>query len=288
MIGLVTDSTCDLPEDFLAGLDVHVVPMSIRFGTREYLEGETLDYGEFYNLVDQLGIVPKTSQPAPGRFVEIYRQLAAEGVSVILSLHITGKLSGTVQSATLAAGMVRDQVEVRVFDSLAGSAGMGYMILEAAELIERGESPEAVLGRWAEIRDSLSIAFMMDTLRYARMSGRVGALQSTLASMLQVKPIIKLRQGSLELAERVRTRSAALNRLLDRAVDEFGCRPLNIAVVHAEALDSASALLAEAQSRLDCRRVFVARLAPSLVANLGPGTLGLVAYPAPGSPQVGS
>lgn len=288
MIGLVTDSTCDLPENALAGLGVRVVPMSIRFGTQEFLEGETLDYGEFYYLVDRLGTVPKTSQPAPGKFAEVYRQLAAEGVTVILSLHITGKLSGTVQSAVLAADMVREQVEVRVFDSLAGSAGMGYMILEAADLIAQGESAEAVLGRWAEIRDSLSIAFMMDTLRYARMSGRVGALQSTLASMLQVKPIIKLRQGSLELAERVRTRRAALSRLLEQAVDEFGRRPVNVAVVHAEAPDAATSLLTEAQHRLECRRVFITRLAPSLVANLGPGTVGLVAYPTPDSPQVGS
>lgn len=280
MIGLVTDSTCDLPEGSLSGLGVRVVPMNIRFGSREFLEGETLDYSEFYSLVDQLGIVPKTSQPAPGKFAEVYRQLAADGADVILSLHITGKLSGTVQSATLAAGMVRDQVEVQVFDSLAGSAGMGFMVLEAAGMIERGLGAEAILGRWAEIRDSLSIAFMMDNLRYARMSGRVGALQSALASMLQVKPIVKLRQGSLELAERVRTRRAAMSRLLDQATEEFGQNPVNLAVVHAEALPAATDLLEEAQGRLHCRQVFVARLAPSLVANLGPGTLGLVAYPA--------
>jgi DegV family protein with EDD domain len=287
MIGLVTDSTCDLPEGSLTALGVRVVPMNIRFGSREFLEGETLDYGEFYKLVDQLGIVPKTSQPAPGRFAEVYRQLAADGADVILSLHITGKLSGTVQSATLAAAMVRDQVDVRVFDSLAGSAGMGFMILEAAGMIERGLGPEAILGRWAEIRDSLSIAFMMDNLRYARMSGRVGALQSALASMLQVKPIVKLRQGSLELAERVRTRRAAMSRLLDQAAEEFGQNPVNLAVVHAEALAAAAGLLDEAQVRLHCSQVFVARLAPSLVANLGPGTLGLVAYPA-SSAQVGA
>lgn len=279
MIRIVTDSTCDLPEGRLAELGVVVVPININFGTQEYHEGEDLDYEAFFRLVDQLGIVPTTSQPAPGRFAAVYRQLADQGATTILSLHVTGKLSGTAQSAALAAAAVQDAVDVRVFDSLGGSAGMGFMVLEAVEMIKQGADADAVLARWADIRSNLRIFLVLDTLRYARMSGRVGALQSTLASLLQVKPVIALNEGSLDLIERVRTRSAVLTRLLDLVDQSFGNQPLNLAVVHAEAPAAAAGLLEAAQSRFDCQAVFVARLATSLVANLGPGTLGIVAYP---------
>lgn len=280
MIRIVTDSTCDLPPGRLAQLDVTTVPVTITFGTEDYLEGETLDRAGFYRLVDTRGIVPKTSQPSPGYFAQTYRRLAAQGIRTILSVHVTGKLSGTAQSARMAAAMVQDEVEVHVFDSLAGSAGMGYMVLEGAELIAAGADAATVLARWEQIRSSLRIYFALDTLRYAHMSGRVGALQHTLASLLQVKPIIGLDEGLLEVKERMRTRQAALARLVELMKHQFAAIPLHVAVVHAEAPAAAQDLLARAQARLDCQRAFVAELATSLVANLGPGTLGLVAYPA--------
>ena len=168
MIRLVTDLTCDLPDGELAGLNVAVVPINIHFDTEEYQEGVTLSYDDFFAKVDALGIVPKTSQPSPGRFVQEYRRLATEGATTILSLHVTGKLSGTVSSAELAADEVRNEVDVRVFDSLAGSAGTGFMIREAVELLSQGSDADAVLARWQEIRDSIGIFFYLDTLRYAR------------------------------------------------------------------------------------------------------------------------
>ena len=119
MIRLVTDSTCDLPDGELARLRVAVVPINIHFDTEEYQEGVTLSYDEFFAKVDAMGIVPKTSQPSPGTFAQEYRRLAAEGATTILSVHVTGKLSGTVNSAELAAAEVKDEVDVRVFE-LAG------------------------------------------------------------------------------------------------------------------------------------------------------------------------
>jgi DegV family protein with EDD domain len=174
---------------------------------------------------------------------------------------------------------VKPSVDVRVFDSLAGSAGTGFMILEATEMLAQGADAESILARWSEIRDQIRICFYLDTLRYARMSGRVGALQSSLASMLKIKPLIKLDQGMLHVAERVRTRKAALERLMQLAIEEADGRPVNLAIVHAEDQSGAEELLTNARQRLDCRRTFVARLAPSLVTNLGVGTLGIVLYP---------
>lgn len=279
MIRIVTDSTCDLPAGQLAQLDVQVVPIHLSFGTEEYQEGVTLGYEEFFRKVEALGVVPKTSQPSPGDFAAVYRRLADEGASEILSLHVTGKLSGTVRSAEIAAGMVQDQVDVRVFDSLAGSAALGFMVQEATEMLAQGAAAGQVLARWAAIRDRLGIFFYLDTLKYARMSGRVGALQSSLASMLQIKPLIALDQGVLNVAERVRSRKAALSRLVAMAAHQVARRPVNLAVVHAEDLAGGEALLGEAQQAMDCRRTFLCRLATSLVTNLGVGTLGIVVYP---------
>lgn len=279
MIRLVTDSTCDLPDGELASLHVSVVPINIHFDTAEYEEGVTLSYDDFFAKVDATGTVPKTSQPSPGRFVQEYCRLAGEGATTILSLHVTGKLSGTVNSAELAADTVKEEVDVRVFDSLAGSAATGFMMREADDLLRRGADADAVLNRWQAIRDQLGIFFYLDTLKYARMSGRVGALQHSLASVLSIKPLVKLDDGVLEVAERVRSRRAALDRLLVLAREHADGQPVNVAVVHAMDRSGANALMARAQELLDCRQTFVARLASSLVTNLGVGTLGIVLYP---------
>ena len=280
MIKIVTDSTCDLPDGRLAQLDVQVVPIHLTFGAEEHQEGVTLGYEEFFRKVDVLGIVPKTSQPSPGDFAAVYRELAEQGATTILSVHVTGKLSGTVHSAEMAAELVRDQVEVRVFDSRAGSAALGFLVEEGLALLAEGASADQVLARWEAMREHLGIFFYLDTLRYARMSGRVGALQSSLASMLQIKPLIALNDGMLEVAERVRSRKAALNRLVEMAVEQAAGRPVHVAVVYAEDPAGGQALLSQAQQALDCRRTLICRLATSLVTNLGIGTLGIVLYPA--------
>lgn len=282
MIKIVTDSTCDLPDGRLAQLDVRVVPIHLSFDAEEYQEGVTLGYEEFFRKVEALGIVPKTSQPSPGDFAAVYRELATAGVTTILSVHVTGKLSGTVRSAELAADMVKDQVDVRVFDSQAGSAALGFMVEEGLALLAQGADADRVLARWEAIRQHLGIFFYLDTLKYARMSGRVGALQSSLASMLQIKPLIALDDGMLEVAERVRSRKAALNRMVEMAVERAAGRAVNVAVVHAEDLAGGQELLSQAQQALDCRRTLICRLATSLVTNLGIGTLGIVLYPAEG------
>lgn len=279
MIRIVTDSTCDLPAGQLAQLGVTVVPISISFDSEEYLEGETLAYGEFFRKIEETGVIPKTSQPAPGRFIQTYRQLAAAGATTVLSLHVTGKLSGTAQSAKLAAETLANEVDVRVFDSLGGSAGNGFMVLEAHEMLAQGANADQILARWSEMREQLQIFFYLDTLKYARMSGRVGALQGALASVLKIKPLIVLDHGVLNVAERVRSRKAALARLMEMIEEQTKGQPINLAVIHAEDLAGAQELLASLQARLDCRRTFIARLATSLVTNLGIGTLGTVFYP---------
>ncbi len=278
MIRLVTDSTCDLPAEWRSHLDVTVVPINIQFGTETYLEGVTIDESTFYRRVNELGMIPKTSQPAPGMLADIYRQLGQSGDDV-LSLHVTGKLSGTVNSAEQARKMVADAVRVEVFDSLGGSAGLGFMVWEAHTLVQAGASMEDILGRLSYIRDHLQIVLTLKTLKYAQMSGRVTTIQHVLASLLDLKPIITLEDGSLDVTGRIRTRRQALARMLDLVEERVGTGPLHLAIIHAHAPQEAHRLMDEAQYRFRCEHSFIAALATSIAANLGPGTLGVVAYP---------
>lgn len=279
MIKIVTDSTCDLPLSLLHRHDIRVVPINIQFGTEVYEEGITIDRTSFYRKVDELEMIPTTSQPSVGRFAQVYREMAAEGVETILSIHATAKLSGTYQSSELARQIVADEVTVHSFDSACGSAALGFMVLEGARMAEAGESATSILQRWEEIRPRMRVLFTMADLRYAKMSGRVGKLQSTLASVLDIKPIVGLEDGVVDVVGQVRTRKKAVERILALMKEQVGTtEAVNLAVVHAEAPQEGQDLLEQARRVFNCQDTFVENLAISLAAQFGPGTLGLMGY----------
>lgn len=277
MLQLVTDSTCDLPPALMAQLQLHVVPITIRFGADTYLEGETIDEATFYEKVRALGIIPKTSQPAPGLLADVYREAGWNG-DPVLSLHITSKLSGTYNSAELAKAMVQDEVHVEVFDSLAGSGALGFMVWEAWQMSQAGATLEEILARLRVIRERILIFLTLKDLKFAQMSGRVNALQYAVASLLDVKPIVGLHEGALDVQGRVRSRKRALQYLLDLVAEKVGKAPINFAVIHARAADEAAELLHRAEQCLTLQQAFVTPLCTSVAANLGPGTIGVVAY----------
>ncbi len=279
MLQIVTDSTCDLPPDVLAQLDVHVVPVTIRFGEEAFLEGVTITPSTFYDKVHTLGMIPKTSQPSPGQMAEIYRAAGKNG-DPVLSVHITGKLSGTCNSAELAKTMVQDEVQVEVFDSMAGSSGLGFMVWEARRMSRAGASLPEILARLHVVRQQVMVYLTLQDLKFAQMSGRVNTLQFALASLLDVKPLVGLKDGTLEVQGRVRSRKRALHHILDLVAARVGQTPINCAVVHARAPEEAAELMKMAEQRFTFNWAFITPLCISIAANLGPGTLGIVAYPA--------
>jgi DegV family protein with EDD domain len=255
-----------------------VVPINIQFGSETYSEGVTIDQSTFYKKIEETGVFPTTSQPSMGQFAEVYRRLAKDTDS-ILSIHVTGKLSGTCQSAEMAKAEVADEVEVHVFDTLGGSAGMAFMCVEAARLIKAGRSIEEILSRLEEMRERINIFLTLDTLEFVRRSGRVGALKFAFGSLLNLKPVVVLEEGLLEAKENLRSRKKALNRLLELTEEAVGTsKPVNLAVIHAEAPDVASELLERAKAIFNCQESFIADLATSLAVQFGPGTVGLVSY----------
>lgn len=279
MIRIVTDSTCDLPLAYFEEYDITVVPINIQFGTDTYEDGVTIDRDNFYRKIDELGILPTTSQPSAGQFGERYRRLREEGATDIISLHVTAKLSGTYHSAQLAQEMLEGVVRVHPFDSAGGSVSLGFMTIEASRMAKAGRSVAEIMARMELIRERTNLVLTLKDLRFAQMSGRVGKLQSSLASLLNIKPLVVLEDGLIDVTEKVRTHSKAIDRMIDIIVERVGTSaPVNLAVVHAQAQDLGQELLERAKTLFNCQETFLADLTSSLVVHFGPGTLGLFVY----------
>jgi len=278
MIKIVADTTCNLPDDILTQYDIRLAPIAIQFGDETFEEGVNIDRATFYAKIDELGMIPSTSQPTPAWFTQHFRELHAQGHSILV-ITITRKHSGTYDSAVLAKSMV-PEAKIEVFDSASISLGTGWMILEAARAIERGLSMDSILERLRTIREQARLFLTPATLKYLQMSGRVGRLQGAIASLLSVKPIIALKDGVLAAGENVRTRSKALNRLLELIAETFGDAPINLAVIHARVAEEGNHLLKRARSMFNIREFMIADLVASLAVHGGPGVIGIFAYPA--------
>jgi DegV family protein with EDD domain len=276
MIKIVADSTCNLSDEIVQQYDLRIAPIAIQFGQESYEEGIDIDRDTFYRKIEELGIIPTSSQPSPAWFAKHYKELQSETVLVIT---VTRKHSGTFESAIMAKSMV-PEADVEVFDSSSISLGTGWMVLEAARMVEAGAALPEVLRHLEAIRTKSRLFLTPLTLKYLQMSGRVGRLQSAIASMLKVKPIIYLEEGALEAGENVRTRSKALARLVDLLDYHFGQdQPLNLAVIHARAEADAEWLLNKAKEVLNIREFLMDELVPSLAVHGGPGVIGIFGYP---------
>ncbi len=278
MLQIVTDSTADIPAGWEKEYDIKVIPINIQFGERTFLQNVELDSEGFYKLVEETKKIPKTSQPSPHQFKEFYKKIAQPG-DPILSIHVTSKLSGTYASAEAAALELKDTFKVVPFDSAGGSVGLALMCREARKMDRAGKSLEQIVKYLDGIRERIRIILTLDTLDYARMSGRIGTLSAALASILNVKPIAVLKNGLVDMVEKVRTRKVSMDRIIEMAAEEFGNQPIYLGVVHARDLASGNILLAQAKKRFNCKETILIDLSISLAANFGPGTVGLVLYP---------
>jgi DegV family protein with EDD domain len=234
---------------------------------------------EFYKKIETSSVFPKTSQPSPHQFTEFYKTVAEEG-DTILSIHVTSKLSGTYASAVAAANELKGKYNIVPFDSAGGSLGIAFMCRAARQMESSGKSVEEIIAYLESVREKVQIIFTLDTLEYARRSGRVGTLSAALASLLNIKPIARLEDGVLNMVDKVRTRKAAVERVLEMGKDVFGDQPVHIGVAHARDPESAMNLSDQAKKLFYYKDVVQSDLSISLAINLGPGTVGLLLYPA--------
>ena len=277
MIKVVTDSTADIPQELLDRYDIRTVPINIQFGTETYQEGIDIDRPTFFRKLDEYPTIPTSSQPSPGQFIEVFRPLAEDGHSII-SIHVTSKHSGTYQSALLAKSML-PEADIEVFDSLSISIGTGYQVLAAARAAEEGKNMGEIIEMLEGIRSRMSLYLTPATLKYLQKSGRVGKLAGALGSLLNVKPIIKVEDGVLEAFQNVRTRSKALERIVELTAEAVGTtEPVKIGIPHAEVPDEAEELRKRLESIFNVDEMQVVPLACSLTVHGGPGIIGIVAY----------
>ena len=280
MLRIVTDGAVDLPAEWYQQYDIQRIPINVHFGEEKtFVQDEELTMDEFYKLVDGKSLPhPKTSQPSPHQFVEFYKKIAQPG-DTILSIHITSKLSGTYASSVSAAEELKGAYKVVPVDTLCGTIGTAFMCRTARLMDRAGKSVDEIVKYIENVRGRTHVVLTLDTLEYARRSGRVGAFRAALASALNVKPIAMLKDGVVDMVDRARTRKAAIERVLELARENVGDAPVAVGVVHARDEASARSLLEEAKKRFNVKESFLTDLSISLVINFGPGTVGIALYP---------
>ncbi|MDQ6726495.1 MAG: DegV family protein [Actinomycetota bacterium] len=277
-VRIVTDSSCDLPDDLVAELGVDVVPLTIRFGSEELVDRRDLTPSEFWARCATSPVLPETSAPSPGAFEEVFRKAAAAGVDGVACITLSRKLSATGEAAQAAARAVAEEVAVRVVDSLSVSLGLGMIVVESARRATAGATLDEIAALAEDLARRTKVYASLDTLESLKKGGRIGAAQALLGSILSIKPVIEVVDGKVEPGPKQRTRSRALQWLADQVAAQPGAE--NLAVPHGDApdVDTLLGLLAPHYPR---ERIVVGQLGAVVGAHTGPRTIG-VAFQIPG------
>ena len=269
-IRIVTDSTCDLPEEVTKSLGISVLPLYINVGDKSYLDGVDITRKEFYSRLPNFEHHPTTATPGIGAFKKAYQDLADEGATDILSIHITESLSATVDVARSVAPDLED-VNVHVIDSEQLSLGTGFIVQAAAEAAVAGNSVAEIEAMIADQSSRSYVFAAIDTLEFLRRSGRMNSVIAGIGSLIQMKPILKMNEG-VATSERVRTSNGAYERLLELLEENM---PLErVALVHTHADDKAQELLAKFQGQLPSGDIPSVDITPVIGTHLGPGAIG--------------
>jgi DegV family protein with EDD domain len=276
---VVTDSTAYLPASVLAARGVQVVPLEVRLGERIGREGVDIGAAELSAALADRHLEVQTSRPAAAEFVECYRRALDAGADGVVSVHLSRELSGTWESARMAADEVGPD-RIRVVDSRATGMGLGYAVLAAADAAAAGLPGTAVEQAAAEVAARCRMFFSVDTLDRLRRGGRIGAAAALLGTALGVKPLLHVSQGRIVPLEKVRTSARAAQRLVDLAVGVAGGQPADLAVHHLAAAARADEIAARLRERIpQATPLLVSEVGAVIGAHVGPGLLGVVVVP---------
>ncbi len=281
MIAIVTDSGCDLPEEIVQRFNIRVVPLTVTFGDQSFLAGVELENRGFYRMLSEAKELPKTSQPSAGDFLQVYQELTGSGHEVV-SIHMSEQLSGTLASANAAQQMMADGSKVSIVDSRSVSLGLGLMVLAAAEEAERDASLDDIVALLEKMIAEMRIAFVVDTLENLHKGGRIGGAAAFIGTMLNIKPILCVKDGRIEPMDRVRTRRKAIHYLLDFM--ESGTKNLTqpfLGVAHCMVEEDAMYVQRELRARCSSDRAVFMEIGPIVGTHGGPGLVGVAYCPDP-------
>lgn len=273
---IITDSTSDLPLDFVEENKIHIVPLNIHLQDSLYKDGVDIQPSELYYRLRTEDIFPQTSQPSAGEFMEIYQTLKPDDEVLVLCL--SSELSGTYQSAEMARDMAAEEVdaEIHVVDSRFVSLGLGMQVIHAQKCFAEGKDMAQTLSELAEIRRRMRLIFAVDTLEYLARGGRISQLSKRLGNLLQLKPVLHLEEGRIEVLDKVRTRSKAVQRMLEIFYKEAS-QAQQVGILHIDAPTEGQQLAQKVQEYYH-GPLLLAQCGAVIGSHAGPGTVGICWY----------
>lgn len=281
-VAVLTDSCASIPEGLLESLRIRTVAYYIHRGQEILRDLVTIQREEFLRWLMTARALPTTASPGPGDYFEAYKQLAEEGKSEIVSIHMTSKGSGAYQAATVAQSMMKDEyphIRIEVVDTQNVSLCQGWMVIEAARAALAGLSLDRIT---ALVKKMIPITRMIqtaDTLKYLYMGGRIGKAQQLVGSMLNIKPLIGMVDGVIVPLGKTHSRGQAYQKMADMVAETIGRGRAKIAYVHAGARREVEKIRELVEAKVDVVESFIAELSPALAVHTGPGTAGLCYFP---------
>jgi DegV family protein with EDD domain len=271
-VRVVTDSACDLPVARAEELGIEIVPLTIRFGSEEFVDRVELTNEQFWQKVATSDVLPETAAPSAGAFEETFRRLADEGADGIVCINLSSRLSATMQSAQLAAKALKGTVPVEVVDSLSVSMGLGLQCINAVRLANEGADLDRIARAAEDLALRTRLYGTLDTLEHLKRGGRIGAAQALLGGMLSVKPVIEVRDGEVAEAGKVRTRSKSLALLADKVAQAKNPTQVFLFDAQAPDIDDLVKLLEPSVSRDE---IEFGTIGPVIGTHAGPRTIGV-------------
>jgi DegV family protein with EDD domain len=271
-IQVVTDSACDLPPELAEDLGVKVVPLSIRFGDEELVDGVELSTKEFWDRVVTGPDMPATSAPSPGAFQEAFTAAADAGMDAVVCVNLSSKVSATCQAARTAADAVSDRIPVAVIDSLTATMGLGLMVLEAVDLAKKANSLEDLVTELEDTRDRVHVFGVVDSLDFLRKGGRIGGASHLVGSLLSIKPVLDVRNGVVEVDSKQRTRSRAIQYLASKGIEAGPLDRLALADGASSDVSQVADMLRKAKTE---HPLELTALGPVVGSHTGPGSIAL-------------
>lgn len=272
-VRIVTDSTADIPRDLVNKYNITVVPLKVIFENETLLDGFEISSQEFFKRQVENKEMSRTSQPAPADFFTVYSDLSAGGDSVI-SIHISSVMSGTCQSANMAREIL-PSADIEVIDSRFTSMGLGLIVLEAASAAYEGKSKEYIMDLIREMIDRVQLFFIVNTLEYLARGGRIGRAQAFLGTILNIMPLLYMKDGTVNPYEKVRGKSKAIERLSQVVVEKSGGKKIKCSIVHGVNPSGAEQFMKRLADSIDCGEPIIAEIGSVVGTHTGPGVIGI-------------
>ncbi|HEY4662187.1 MAG TPA: DegV family protein [Candidatus Humimicrobiaceae bacterium] len=273
---VVTDSASDITREIAEKYNINVIPIYIHYDGREFKDGVNISSNQIYTLQKRKKVIFTSSSPSPYDFVQVYEKLLKE-YKKIFSIHISSKLSAVIKSARIARGLLKAEKRIKIFDSLSGSMGTGFMVLTAAKAITKKHSYEKILYYLDFLRNNVRLYGTIDTLKYLRRSGRVPAVASLISRILKIKPLLGIKNGIVEMIGITVTRFGSLKEITRRVIRDFKKEKwVIVSIIHTLSLQESKNIMRKIQSSLNCIDIMITECTPVIGAHTGPGLIGII------------